>query len=139
MDDYRVSGLDLSEDMLALARTKCPGLTFPCGNLIGFRLQTDFDAMICLYGSIGFVKTADALRAALHSIARHLRPDGLAPIAPWSTMEEFRNMLVVDAAEKWEWIIARMEQVRLKEPKICDRMAPPPAATRSSRGGTRPG
>ena len=119
-DSYRVSGLDLSEDMLALARKKFPGIKFHTGNLIDFRLDTDFDAMICLYGSIGFVKTMEKLRAAMKSIAAHLRPKGLALITPWSTVEEFQDLLVVDAIDRPGFKIARMEQVRLKEPKIVE-------------------
>jgi len=119
-DDYSVSGMDLSEDMLALAREKFPGIRFHLGNLIDFELNKDFDALICLYGSIGFVRTVDNLRASLKRIAAHLRPDGLALITPWSTVEAFQDMLVVDAIDRPDLKIARMEQVRLKEPKIVE-------------------
>jgi len=119
-DDYSVSGMDLSEDMLALAREKFPGVRFHPGNLIDFELNKEFDALICLYGSIGFVRTVDNLRASLKRIAAHLRPDGLALITPWSTVEAFQDMLVVDAIDRPDLKIARMEQVRLKEPKIVE-------------------
>jgi len=119
-DDYNVSGLDLSEDMLDLAREKFPDIRFHLANLIDFKLEMDFDAMVCLYGSIGFVKTVDNLRASLKRIATHLRPDGLALITPWSTVEDFRDLIVVDAADQPDLKIARMEQVRLKEPKIVE-------------------
>ena len=72
--------------MLALARKKSPEIRFHFGNLINFELETDFDAMICLYGSIGFVKTVDNLRSSMERIAAQLRPDGLALITPWSTV-----------------------------------------------------
>ncbi|MFA6012382.1 MAG: class I SAM-dependent methyltransferase [Desulfobacteraceae bacterium] len=119
-DDYNVSGLDLSEDMLALAKNKFSDLRFHLGNLIDFKLDANFDAMICLYGSIGFVKTLDNLRASMKRIAAHLRPDGLCLITPWSTVEDFRDIIVVDAADNPDLKIARMEQVRLKEPKIVE-------------------
>jgi len=119
-DEYNVAGLDLSEDMLTLAREKFPGVPFHCGNLIDFRLDTKFDAMICLYGSIGFVKTVDNLRTTMKTIASHLSPGGLVLITPWSTVEEFQEGLVVDAADRPEWKIARMEQIRLKEPGIVE-------------------
>jgi len=119
-DDYHVSGLDLSEDMLALARKKFPEIRFHLGNLIDFTVEMAFDAMVCLYGSIGFVKTVDNLRASMKRIAAHLRPNGLALITPWSTVEEFQDLLVVDAIDRPDWKIARMEQVRLKEPKIVE-------------------
>jgi SAM-dependent methyltransferase len=119
-DHYHVSGLDLSEDMLALARKKFPDLRFHLGNLIDFELERDFDAIICLYGSIGFVKTVENLRASMERIAAHLRPDGLVLITSWSTVEDFKDMIVVDAANGPDLKIARMEQVRLKEPKIVE-------------------
>lgn len=120
MNDYHVSGLDLSEDMLALARKKFPELKFHLGNLVNFELETDFDAMICMYGSIGFVKTVDNLRSSMERIATQLRPNGLALITPWSTVEDFKDIIVVDAVDKLDLQIARMEQVRLKEPKIVE-------------------
>lgn len=119
-DDYHVSGLDLSEDMLDLARKKFPDLKFHFGNLIDFELETDFDVMVCLYGSIGFVKNVDNLRASMKRIAAHLRLDGLALITPWSTVADFKEIIVVDTADKPDLKIARMEQVRLKEPKIVE-------------------
>ena len=119
-DDYKVSGLDLSEDMLDLAREKFPDIKFHSGNLIDFKLETDFDAIICLYGSIGFVKTVENLRASMKRIATHLRPDGLALITPWSTLEDFQDLIVVDAADQPDLKIARMEQVRLKEPGMVE-------------------
>ncbi|MFZ7113334.1 MAG: class I SAM-dependent DNA methyltransferase [Desulfatiglandales bacterium] len=119
-DDYNVSGLDLSEDMLDVAKEKFPDIRFHLGNLIDFTLETDFDAMICMYGSIGFVKSVDNLRVAMKRIATHLRPNGLALITPWSTVEDFQEVIVVDAADRPDLKIARMEQVRLKEPKIVE-------------------
>lgn len=119
-DDYHVSGLDLSEDMLALARKKFPDLRFYSGDLIDFELAMDFDAIVCMYGSIGFVKTVANLRSSMERIATHLRPNGLALITPWSTVEDFKDFIVVDAADRPDLKIARMEQVRLKEPKIVE-------------------
>ena len=119
-NDYCVSGLDLSEDMLNLAKEKFPDVRFHLGNLIDYKLETCFDAIICLYGSIGFVKTVDNLYASMKRIATHLRPNGLALITPWSTVEDFQDLLVVDAADHPDLKIARMEQVRLKEPKIVE-------------------
>lgn len=120
IDEYQVSGLDLSEDMLAVAEKKFPSLTFYRGNLIDFDVKTDFDAMICLYGSIGFVKTVDNLRATMRRIAAQLRPNGVALITPWSTREDFQECLVVDAVDEPDMKISRMEQVRLKEPDIVE-------------------
>lgn len=119
-DDYRITGLDLSEDMLSVARRKFPELTFHVGNLIDFQLEERFDAMICLYGSIGFVRSVENLRASMQRLAAHLRPNGVALITPWSTVEEFQDLVVVDSTDGPDLKIARMEQVRLKEPRLVE-------------------
>jgi SAM-dependent methyltransferase len=118
--DYRVTGLDLSEDMLDHARRKFPGIPFHTGDIIDFRLDTSFDAVICMYGSIGFVKTVDNMRVAMGRIAAHLRPGAVALITPWGTREQFEDLIVVDAIDGPELKIARMEQVRLKEPRVVE-------------------
>lgn len=71
-------------------------------------------------GSIGFVRTVDNLRASMKCIAAHLRLNGLTLITPWSTVEDFQDLIVVDAADQPDLKIARMEQVRLKAPKIAE-------------------
>lgn len=120
MNDFRVSGLDLSEAMLDRARGKFPGIPFHVGNLIDFRLDQRFDAMVCLYGSIGFVRTVANLRAAMARIAAQLRVGGAALVTPWSTVETFEEMLVVDAMDRPGRKIARMEQVRRKAPGLVE-------------------
>lgn len=119
-DAYRVSGLDLSQDMLDQATKKFPEVPFYLGDLSNFQVDVAFDAMICMYGSIGFVKTVANLRAAMKCIATHLRPNGVAFITPWSTSEDFQDHMVVDAIDRPDLKIARVEQVRLKGPKIVE-------------------
>lgn len=62
--------------MLDPAGKMFPDISCHLGNLIDIILATDFDAMICLSGSIGFVNTVDLLRTSLTRIATHLRPMG---------------------------------------------------------------
>ncbi len=106
--------------MLDLARKKFPAIPFHTGDMIDFRLDAVFDAAICMYGSIGFVKTAGNLRAAMGRIAAHLRSGGVALITPWGTQEHFEHLIVVDAIDRPELKIARMEQVRLKKPEVVE-------------------
>ncbi len=119
-DSYNVSGLDLSREMLHVARSKFPDLPLHYGDMVDFHLEQEFDAVICMYGSIGFVRTFDKLRAATMRIAAHLRPDGVALITPWCTEECFEDQIVVDTAVNPEMKIARMERVRRKEPKLVE-------------------
>lgn len=113
-DYFQVSGIDLSESMLGVARKKFPHLPFYRGNMIDFSLDKQFDIIICMYGSIGFVRTYDKLKLTIKNLTRHLLPGGLAIITPWSTTESFKEKIVVDAVKHPHVRIARMENVKRK-------------------------
>ena len=119
-DHFRVSGLDLSQEMLAIARKKFPEAPFYHGNMIDFSLDTHFDIIICMYGSIGLVKTRANLKLALKNVVRHLLPGGLAIIVPWSTTEAFKETIVVDAVKHPNVRIARMENVKRKAMNLVE-------------------
>lgn len=88
-DAYAVAGLDISEDLLAVARGRCPGAPFHAGDMADFDLGDTYDVVICLFSAIGYVKTASRLRAALRSMAAHTNPGGLVLVEPWFTPESF--------------------------------------------------
>src|SRR5260221_2002790 len=51
--DYAVEGLDLDEEMLAIARRHNPGVAFHHANMVDFDLGHTFDVVMCLFSSIG--------------------------------------------------------------------------------------
>lgn len=80
---YGVEGLDLDEEMLALARQRCPDVVFHRADMIDFDLQRQFDVVACLFSSIAYAKTLPRLRQALASMHRHVRPGGLVIVEPF--------------------------------------------------------
>ena len=88
-DQYTVEGLDLDPNMLEIARRRCPGVPFHQGDLVDFDLGRTFDAVLCLFSSIGYTKTVARLRQAVETMARHLCPGGLLVVEPWLTPEAF--------------------------------------------------
>lgn len=76
---YRVTGLDLSPEMLALAREKAAaqGLDIPfvCQDMRDVRTEL-FDAVTCFYGGLNFLDSPQALRESLTSIYQALKPGG---------------------------------------------------------------
>ncbi|MFF8957365.1 class I SAM-dependent methyltransferase [Streptomyces sp. NPDC014894] len=84
-----VAGLELSEPMLALARSRLPEVTFHQGDMRTFRLGRRFDAAVCLFGSIGYVDGPEGLSATLERFAEHLTPGGVLVVEPWWTPEAF--------------------------------------------------
>jgi len=107
--EFDVEGLDLSVPMLDVAREKFPGVTFHQASLTDFRLGKRFDAITCLFGSVGYCDGVDGLRAALRNMADHLEPGGVLVIEPWIAAERFApGKLVHDAVDLPDLKIARM-------------------------------
>ena len=107
--DFRVEGLDLSPDMLALARARCPDVRFHEGSLVDFRLTGRYDAITCLFGSIGHARTLDGLYRAVASMGRHLQPGGVFIVEPWITPGEFvTGRLVCDTVNDPDLKVTRM-------------------------------
>jgi SAM-dependent methyltransferase len=106
---FHVEGLDRSPQMLNLARARCPGVVFHCGDLLDFDLGRTFDVVCCLFGTIGFARTTDGLERAVAAIARHVAPGGAAIVERWLTPEEFVDgRLTLDTAREPDRAVARM-------------------------------
>jgi SAM-dependent methyltransferase len=80
---FLVDGVDINEDFLRLARTKVPGAQFHRANMADFSLNTRYDAVICMFSSIGYVCTLAELARALSCFARHVTNNGIVMVEPW--------------------------------------------------------
>ena len=80
---YECEGLDLDDNLVAIARDKNPGVTFRVADMIDFDLAATFDVVTCLFSAIGYVKTVDRMRQAIANMARHLVPGGVLIVEPW--------------------------------------------------------
>ena len=85
-----VTGVDLSEDMLALARRLNPEITYLVGDMRTVRLEKTFDAVM-IADSIDYMLTAEDLRAALATAFVHLKPGGVFCTYAEETLERFRQ------------------------------------------------
>jgi SAM-dependent methyltransferase len=84
---YEVEGLDLDPEMLGVARERLPNVPLHEGDMADFDLGKRFDAVVCMFSSIGYVRTAERLRSAVSSMARHLEPGGVLVVEPWLSPE----------------------------------------------------
>lgn len=80
---YNVEGLDIDAKMLIVARRKHSNLKFHQASMVDFDLHKQYDAITCLFGSIGYVKTKSALRTTIKNMSRHLVPGGVLLVEPW--------------------------------------------------------
>ena len=87
---FQVEGLDLSPELLEIAHRRNPGVPLHRADMVDFDLGRAFDVITCLFSSIGYVKTLEALDRALSCMARHLLPGGLLVVEPWFTPDAWQ-------------------------------------------------
>jgi SAM-dependent methyltransferase len=80
---FTVDGLDNDETFLRIARTKNPTCRFFLGDMSAFDLPDRYDAVVCLFSSIGYLLTLDRLVSALRCFSRQLAPGGIVVVEPW--------------------------------------------------------
>ncbi len=106
---FRVTGVDASSPMLAQARRKLPHARLMLGRMQSFRLRERFDAVLCLFSAIGYVRSPAEMRATLQNLARHLAAGGVLVIEPWLEPRRFIPRRVhLFTAERPELKIARI-------------------------------
>lgn len=86
---YQVEGIDLDPEMLAVAKKKHPNIRFHQGDMTDFDLARQFDALVCLFSSIGYVRTKSGLQKAIKNMSKHLLPGGVLLIEPWFTPRQW--------------------------------------------------
>lgn len=75
---YQVSGLDISADMLAIARKKLPAKTpLYLADMSAFELGITFDVIICVYHGINHLLDFTAWESFFGCAGRHLNRGGL--------------------------------------------------------------
>ena len=76
MADFDYVGMDISPDMLALARLNAPGATFIQGDMTDFRVSEPFDAILITARSISYLLNNTELLATFNHIYAALVDDG---------------------------------------------------------------
>lgn len=87
---FQVEGLDLDEQLLAIARQRNPEVPLHHADMTDFNLGRTFDVVTCLFSAIGYVKTLENLSRAVQCMAQTLVPGGVLLIEPWFTPETWR-------------------------------------------------
>jgi len=89
---YRVTGVDLSADMLVHAKEKATGIQlreevarpiFIQGDVRNVDLGRQFDAVLMMFAVLGYQLTNEDVSAALRTVRRHLTSNGLFICDVW--------------------------------------------------------
>ena len=84
---FECQGVDLDTEMLKISEERMPEARLHNGDMCEFSLNSKFDAVTCLFSSIGYTKTVDRMEEAVSNMANHLNPGGMLLVEPWITPE----------------------------------------------------
>lgn len=86
---FQVTGVDISEGMLEIARKRNPEVDYIRGDMRTVRLKERFD-IVTVPDSIGYMSTLKDLRSAIGTACHHLKPGGVLLIVAL-VREDFRE------------------------------------------------
>lgn len=95
---FKITGIDLSENMLEVAAKLNPEVNYICGDMRNINLKECFDA-VAIPDSIGHITTVGALRKAILTASRHLKPGGVLLIVAHISEEFQANNFVYTGAK----------------------------------------
>ena len=86
---FDVEGIDLDPGLLAIARERVPDVPLHEGDMRTFDLGKTFDAVTCLFSSIGYVRGPEELEQTMLRFAEHLNPGGVVVVEGWFSPDEW--------------------------------------------------
>jgi SAM-dependent methyltransferase len=100
-DWYDVAGIDADPEMLTQARSRVPQVALVEADMRTFDLGRSFDAVVCLFSAIGYMRTTEELDLAVAAMARHLTPGGVLIVDGWVRPDRWRGDVTthIDTAE----------------------------------------
>ena len=112
---FKITGIDIDQDMLKIARKKYPEVKFIRDDMRTFRINRRFDVIICLFSSIAHLKTYTNLKKTIKNFATHLKPGGVAIIEPFVQPELYIDKILdADIIDEPGFKLVRMNSSRRK-------------------------
>lgn len=108
---FDAEGLDVDEALLETARQRLPSLRFHRADMCSFAIGHTFDAVTCLFSSIGYACTTERLSSAIQCFSDHLKPGGVLVLEPWLSPEKFTaGHVSLQSFQTDQMKIARMQR-----------------------------
>jgi len=108
-ENFEIDGIDINEKFIEIAKLKNVNGSYRVGDMTKFDLDKKYDVVICLFSSIGYLRSFDSIVSALKCFNRHLNPNGLTIIEPWFTAENsFGSRIDMTTYDKEEIKICRI-------------------------------
>lgn len=74
---YNIIGVDLSEEMLCVASSKCSNASFICADMTSFELPEKADACVCSLDSINHLKDINEVKSCFSCVNSSLKEGGI--------------------------------------------------------------
>jgi ubiquinone/menaquinone biosynthesis C-methylase UbiE len=87
---FDVDGIDLEPTFIEIARRKVPAGTFTVADMRQFDLGKQYDVVLCLFSSIGYLTQEQYVVDALRCFSRHLADGGVIVVEPWFTPDAWQ-------------------------------------------------
>lgn len=88
-DEFSCTGSDINIEMLEIAKENAKDVVFIQADMLNLDLKHKFDIILCLFSSIGYVKTYPNLKKTIINFANHLEKGGIIIIEPWFTKSTY--------------------------------------------------
>ncbi|MEK6857294.1 MAG: class I SAM-dependent methyltransferase [Nanoarchaeota archaeon] len=88
---FSCTGVDINRGVLKVAKKNIKGIDFVQANMINMKLNKKFDVILCLFASIGYVKTYENLRKTIKKFSEHLKKGGVIIIEPWFNKKTYKT------------------------------------------------
>lgn len=113
---YAVEGVDLSPAMLDEARKRLQGIPLHQADMRTLALGRTFDAVICLFSSIGYITDPSELRSTVGRLAAHIALGGVLILDGWVRPDAWRGQRLPepDIARDDEVMVVRLAFTRRK-------------------------
>lgn len=120
---FDVTGIDISEEMLKIARKKCKGGKFQVADLKQMSLHKKFDACIAMFTVIGYLTDNSEIETAFKNIHNHLKADGLFIFDVWNGLAVVRilpEVRIKEVEDKYTKIIRIAKPSLRSAEHVCD-------------------
>ena len=120
---FQMTGIDLAEGMLTIAREKSSNLGLDIelvhGDMRTFNLGKQFDAVLCTYDSINYMQDEENFATACIRIFDHLKPSGLFVFDVTTERNITRHFHAQTFAENHEDYAYIWQNLYSKKDQVC--------------------
>ena len=88
-EKYVMKGVDLNTDLIAVSNDKNKDCKYYVADMRTMDIGKTFDAVLCLFSSIGYLRSQNELEQAFTRFAKHLNPGGVVIVEPWFTPDKW--------------------------------------------------